>query len=172
MNRHPSHRHSFHQNPASVPPCLRGKSFPLVCATACLAVLVITGLARAQSSWTLTTADFHTDPILLDGIDDSGIHVSALSDRTKRVVALDHFLELTRQGVPEAITGKFVLHMAGGDRLGGQPVGMKGNDLVWESPVLGQLRLPMKRLIGITQPGKTPPDARPDPHRCQPHEKT
>ncbi|HEX5242862.1 MAG TPA: NPCBM/NEW2 domain-containing protein [Tepidisphaeraceae bacterium] len=144
-----------------MPPCLRGESLRWICATAFLAVAFLTSLARAQSSWTLTTADFHTDPVLLNGIDDSGIHVSALSDRTKRVVALDHFLELTRQGVPEAITGKFVLHMAGGDRLGGQPVSIKGNDLVWESPVLGQLRLPMKRLIGITQPGKTPPDARP-----------
>ena len=161
MNRSTSHRHPFHQTSASVPPCRRGESFRWICATACFAVLVITGLAHAQSSWTLTTADFHTDPVLLNGIDDSGIHVSALSDRTKRVVALDQFLELTRQGVPEAITGKFVLHMTGGDRLGGQPVSIKGNDLVWESPILGQLRLPMKRLIGITQPGKTPPDARP-----------
>lgn len=126
-----------------------------------IAITFLAGFARAQSSWTLTTADFHTDPVLLNGIDESGVHVSALSDRTKRVVALDHFLELTRQGVPEAITGKFVLHMAGGDRLGGQPVSIKGNDLLWENPVLGQLRLPMKRLIGITQPGKMPPDARP-----------
>jgi hypothetical protein len=115
------------------------------------------GAARAQSAWTLTTADFHADPVVLKAIDAAGAHVTPLAGGPERVVALGDFLEITRPAVPGQPAGKYVLHMVGGDRLGGEPVAIKGDNLVWNSPAVGEIAIPMKRLIALSQPGKPAP---------------
>src|SRR5882724_10365627 len=78
-------------------------------------------------TWRLTTADFRSEGILLHGIDAAGLHVSPMAGGEERLVPYEQFLELTRSGSSSQPAGKFVLHLIGGDRLGGEPVGIKGN---------------------------------------------
>src|SRR5689334_16141075 len=130
---------------------------------ALLSLILYLGLpciCRAQGAWMLTTADFHTDPVLLHGIDKEGVHVSPTAGGEARVIPIDQFLEITRQTAAAPAGGKYLLHMTGGDQLGGEPVAMKGNNLLWRSPVLGEISLPMKGLSGVTQPGKRPQETR------------
>ena len=98
--------------------------------------------------------------MLLHGIDKEGVHVSPTAGGPPRVIPIDQFLELTRQSLPLPPIGKYTLHMLGGDQLGGEPIAIKGNNLLWRSPVLGEISLPMKRLLAVTQPGKRPQEAR------------
>lgn len=109
-------------------------------------------LASAQTAWTLTTADFHTQSALLQGIDPAGVHVSI--NGVDSVVSLEQFLDITRATPASAApAGRFLLHLSSEDRIGGDIVGIKGNDLVWKSPLLGEVALPLKRLVAIARPG-------------------
>lgn len=125
-----------------------------------LAVTSICATARAQAPWNLTTADFRSEAISLRAIGADGLHVAPLAGGDERLVPYDRFLELTRAASASQPAGKLTLHMLGGDRLGGEPVGIKGNNLIWNSPAIGEISLPMKRLVAITQPGKPAPDRR------------
>ncbi len=114
------------------------------------------GAARGQD-WTLTTADFKSEPVTLKSIDDSGVRV-VRAQSEERVVPADSFLQLDRSrgaGVP---TGKFMLHMSGGDLLGGEPLGIKNDQISWQSAAIGEIQVPLSRLVAITKPGQQPPD--------------
>ncbi|MDB5305178.1 MAG: hypothetical protein JWM97_2727, partial [Phycisphaerales bacterium] len=106
--------------------------------------------ARAQTPWTLTTADFNTQAVALKSIDAAGIHVQASGGDAQSVVPFAQFLDVRRALPVGPPVGKFVLHMVGGDRIGGEPVGIKGNSLVWNNPAVGEVSLPMKQLVAIT----------------------
>jgi hypothetical protein len=97
--------------------------------------------------------------VQLRSIGDDGLHVSGATGTDEHIIPYDHFLELTRGGAPAQAAGKFTLHLLGGDRLGGMPTGIKGNDLLWSSPAVGDLSIPMKQLLAITLPGKAAPQA-------------
>jgi hypothetical protein len=116
-------------------------------------------IAHAATQWTLTTADFHSQAISLKAIDGAGIHIAAGSGDEK-VIAFDQFLDLRRPAMAGQIAGMFALHLASGDTLGGEPIGVKGNDLIWNNPILGEIPLPMKQLVAMTRPGGGLPDAR------------
>ncbi|MDB5358687.1 MAG: hypothetical protein JWN24_5140 [Phycisphaerales bacterium] len=105
---------------------------------------------RAQTTWTLTTADFNTQAAALKSIDAAGIHVQPSGADAEKVIPFAQFLDVRRALPLGQPAGKFVLHMAGGDRIGGQPVGIKGNNLVWNNPAVGEVSLPMRQLVAIT----------------------
>lgn len=126
---------------------------------ACLAPL-----ARAEGQWTLTTADFRNGSVTLRSIDAAGVHVvpAGSAGGEGRVVPFDQFLDVSRVLIPgtAASGGPFVLHLLGGDHLGGEPAGMKGNSLVWRSPSVGEVTVPLKQLVAIVRPNQPAPDAR------------
>src|SRR5579884_214311 len=124
-------------------------------------VLTLTGFVSAQAPWTLTTADFKTDSVLLKGIDASGVRVAAPDGGAERAVPADQFLQIERPVGAAPSPGRLMLHLTGGDRLGGEPVALRGESLVWKSPALGELTLPARRLVAVTAPDKPVPDDRP-----------
>jgi len=114
------------------------------------ASLLVTQSALAQGAWRLTTADFHSEGVMLRGVDAAGLHVTPATGGDERVVPYEQFLELTRAASSAQPAGKYILHMSGGDRLGGEPAGIKGNSLLWKSISVGDVPIPMKRLVALT----------------------
>lgn len=127
--------------------------FPLV------SLLALASVARGAAGWTLTTADFHSQGVTLNSIDALGVHVTTSTAEVK-VIAFEQFLDIGRPLLVTQPGGRFVLYFASGDLIGGEPVGIKGNDLVWNHPALGEISLPMKKLAGMSRPGLHPLDAR------------
>ncbi|HET6250133.1 MAG TPA: NPCBM/NEW2 domain-containing protein [Tepidisphaeraceae bacterium] len=127
---------------------------------AIFSVLAIASSTQAALQWNLTLADFRVQPVVLKSIDAAGVHVTPGAGGEEKVIAFGQFLDLSRPVAAGQATGKLVLHLASGDQIGGEPVGVKGNDLVWNSPILGEISLPMKQLVAITHPGGQVPDAR------------
>lgn len=116
--------------------------------------------ARAQDTWTLTTADFRNASVSLKNIDGNGVRVIDPATSSDRVVSMDEFLQVERPVGASSQSGKFVLHMAGGDQLAGEPVSIAGEDLVWNNPAAGEVRVPMSRVSAFTRPGQQPGDRR------------
>ena len=121
--------------------------------------MALASLARAAGNWTLTTADFHTQLVTLKSIDPSGVHVMTTTG-VEKVFPFDQFLDLNRAVAGAGATGKFVLYLTGEDQIGGEPVTVKGNDLIWKNPTVGEIALPMKRLVALVRPGSHPADSR------------
>ena len=121
---------------------------------------LLTATAAAQENWTLTTADFRNASVGLKAIDANGVRVTDPVSNSDRVVPMDEFLQVERQVAGAAEQGKFVLHLAGGDQLAGEPVSIAGEELVWNNPAAGQVRVPMSRVTAMTKPGQQPPDRR------------
>jgi len=126
-------------------------------------------VARAEDAaagWVLTTADFRSAEVTLKSIDASGVHVAGDANQpgSDRVVGMDEFLQLERPmpaSVAAAQQGKFVLHLAGGDEVAGEPASVRGEQLVWNNAAAGEVRVPMSRAVAITRPGQSAPDRRP-----------
>ena len=122
-------------------------------------LLSLSSVARAQENWTLTTADFKNVSVTLKGMDANAVRVTEAAGG-ERAVSMDEFLQLERQ-LPTAVQqGKFVLHLAAGDQLAGEPVSVAGEDLVWNNAAAGEVRVPMNRVAAMTRPGQQPPDRR------------
>lgn len=113
-------------------------------------LLTTCSLASAEDGWLLTTAQFKTDTVTLKGLDASGAKVAPVSGGADRTVPMDDFLDLSRTLPEVQSAGRFVLHLVGGDRLAGEPVGLKGDTLVWKNPELGEISIPGSRLVAIT----------------------
>ena len=124
-----------------------------------LSLVAAAAAARAQDSWTLTTADFRNASVSLKGFDATSVRVSE-SGQGERGVPMDEFLQLERPLPASTQQGKFVLHLAGGDQLAGEPVSIAGEQLVWNNAAAGELRVPMNRVAAMTRPGQQPPDRR------------
>lgn len=127
--------------------------------------------AAAETDWTLTTADFQSRPVKVIALDGDGVRISS-ADGSESLVGMDQFLQIERAGRQAEAAGRFVASLVGGDRLTGEPVGMQGpadtsagpgEQVVWNSPSLGQLSLPLERLASITRAGATPQRAAPAP---------
>ncbi len=121
--------------------------------------LVIALPAHGQVLWTLTDSDFHNETVSLGGIDAAGIHVTRASGAGDLVVPLDRFLQLARTA-PESKAGKFTVTLVGGDRLIGDPVALRQNQLVWNSSLLGEISVPLRSVAAISAAGKTSPEER------------
>jgi hypothetical protein len=126
-----------------------------------LMLLALSAFAQAEGSWTLTTADFRAQQVSVNSIDSTGVHISPTTvGGADSVVKFDDFLEVSRPVFSTQSAGKFVLHLAGEDQVGGEPLAIKGNELIWSSPTLGQIAIPMKQLVAMTRPGAALPDTR------------
>lgn len=124
-----------------------------------LAAIVASPL-HAQSKWTLTTADFRSKQVDLVSIDEKG---ATFAD--KSVVPFEQLLLLDRELDPSQQQqgadgggggGKFILSLAGGDQFRGEPVKLDGETLQWDSPAVGQMRVPLRQVTSLTRAAATP----------------
>lgn len=120
--------------------------------TTCLAAILFSILQTsvfAADPWILTTADFHSQRagLLSMSADQIAVHTSTADSQT---VAMDQFLSLDRAESVPTMPSKFFAILAGGDKAAGQPKRIDGNDLVWQGPLMGEIKLPLRSLLGIT----------------------
>jgi hypothetical protein len=142
------------------------------CGLALFALLIVQASAAAQATWTLTTADFKTQSVNVVAIDESGAKVTRAHGGDQSTIPWQQILQLDRSAAaagaspspttkPE--TSKFILHLANGDRVAGDAVGMEGETLAWNSPAAGRVDVKLKQVLAIARAGEPPP--RRDPQR-------
>src|SRR5262249_4443926 len=99
----------------------------------------ISSRSLAAEAWTLTSADLGATAVSLKSIDAAGLHVAHVDGSNERVVPMADFAELERSVAVTPASGKFVMHLLGGDHIAGDPVGIKGESIVWRHPTVGEL---------------------------------
>ncbi|HEV2296424.1 MAG TPA: NPCBM/NEW2 domain-containing protein [Tepidisphaeraceae bacterium] len=131
--------------------------------------------AVAQQSWTLTTADFKSQSVNLIAVDDAGAKITRVHGGEQSVIPWPQILQLDRAtaaaaGVSPAPPAgadapKFMLYLANGDRVVGQPAALEGETLAWASPAAGRIDVKLKQVIAIARAADQPP--RRDQQRTQ-----
>jgi hypothetical protein len=126
----------------------------------CLAFFATAAIAAApaQEPWTLSTADFKTEQVTLRAIGEDGVTVVPVGQAEARVVPPAAFVQVDRNlAAPEqGAASSFMLHLATGDRVGGEPVKVENDQLTWNSTAVGELVVPLTQLTAITKPGQAP----------------
>lgn len=122
----------------------------------CLTTLVLpTAAFAADPGWVLTTADFRTQPVALESVDDRSVSAIPVGQTMPVSTPFAGFLQLDRATQPAAAQERFTLHLRNGDRLAGAPAGYEAEQFVWSNAQLGQMRIPLKLVRGIVRTGKT-----------------
>jgi hypothetical protein len=114
----------------------------------------------ADSGWMLTTADFRRQSVSLDAIADDGVHVSVPGGGradSPSVIPYTAFLQLDRSAAPRPSSAPFTLFLLSGDRIGGEPLGIENEQLLWKSPALGELKFSLKSLKALARGSDEPP---------------
>jgi hypothetical protein len=119
-----------------------------------LCVVVVAPAIFADEQWILTTADFKSEKVAIRAIDDAGIHLAGSENRT---IPMSQFLQLDRDGGSRAAAPRLFVWLVDGDHLGGAPMGISGESLLWRSPALGEISFPMKRVRAIQRAAQAPP---------------
>jgi hypothetical protein len=139
-------------------PRLRGYSvnrFFIACfAFFILAAFFMLAAAHAQE-WTLSTADFRTEQVALQSIDQQGVHVVAAGQSKPRVIAAEAFVQLDRGVMSLERPAKFMLHLITGDRVGGEPVKVENDRITWRNATVGELTIPLTQLAALTKPDQS-----------------
>lgn len=101
----------------------------------------------AGDSWTLITADFQSSQIVPISIDETGIQTAQSTIPWKDV------LELDRTTAPPQPGGGFLLHLNGGDQIGGDLISIANDTVSLQNPLLGQLDVPEDQVSAILRSG-------------------
>ncbi len=129
-----------------------------------LTVLALTPAVARADDWTVTTADFRTDPVTIRGLSPAGVRVASPDGGDERTVPLDAFVSAQRGGpaAEGAVVPKFTLALSDGDRLVGEPTAVAGESLTWAEPLLGAVPVPLGRLLAMGRGASAAvPDERP-----------
>lgn len=123
-----------------------------------VAAIAIARLASAQE-WLLSTADFRTESVALKSIDDKGVHVVPSGATDERIIPAEAFLQVDRGLAPAVVErpAKFMLHLAGGDRVGGEPLRVENDRLTWRNAAVGELVIPLTQVTALTKSGQPAP---------------
>jgi hypothetical protein len=111
------------------------------------------GIALADT-WTLTTADFNSRPVMLKSVTESAVVFSY--NGADGTMPIGQLLSLSRGA--SMTSPKFVLTLLNGDQLAGMPVSVSGEQLLWKSPALGDVAVSLRKLVSMNRPGKTLPE--------------
>lgn len=104
----------------------------------------------AETTWSLTTADFNKTAVTVSSLDDKKLSATE-RDRPVTIPA-EYVLRLDRDAAPSvAAAPRFTLWLANGDRLTGDLGDLKEDTLAWTSPVLGGFKVPLDGLRAITR---------------------
>ncbi|HEX8915871.1 MAG TPA: NPCBM/NEW2 domain-containing protein [Humisphaera sp.] len=122
--------------------------------------------ATSAAVWTLVTADLRSEPVALKAFGPDGAKVVPTSSdaAAERAVPAAQFVELSRSLAATARTGRYDLHLVGGDRLNGAPLRVVNDEAIaWTNPVAGEVLVPLRLVAGVTEAGKPlPTDRRKD----------
>ena len=113
--------------------------------------LIASSRASAESAWILTNTDFRAEPVDVKSIDASGLKLA--TNEGEKTVEMDRFLQLDRAAPLRTRPPMLFLCLAGGDRIGGQPIRLDGEQLHFRSQTLGELVYPLRQVRAIQRPG-------------------
>lgn len=115
----------------------------------------------AQETWSLTTSDFNNQQVSITSITDDAMQILSAGGATAPV-ALDKLLVLERANVSPLPAAKFRVFLANDEQITGDPMEMKGEDLLFKTAALGTLNLPLKQVTALVRSGvsigELPPD--------------
>lgn len=118
----------------------------------CLSLIAVP--AFAQDAWNLTTADLKSESVAIKSFDGAqGLTATPIAGGTDRTVPADRFVDLSRAVPAVKPAGQYDLQIVGGDRINGDPAGMKGESVVWKTDIAGDVVVPLTRVAGITRAG-------------------
>jgi hypothetical protein len=125
--------------------------------------------AERQGGWTLTTADLTQHPAQWLGLSEQGVQVS--QGKGARTIPWTDFVEIrqTPDQPPATRPAGLFLELANGDRLIGQPNGITGENLKWNTPSLGALTIPLRQIVSITSEAAPAPQSASAPSEDQAH---
>ena len=109
----------------------------------------------ADAGWVLTTADFRPQAVVLRAIDANGVSVGPVGSDVASRIPYDKFLQLDRATRSRVGTGRFILHLAGGTKILGEPTGYQDEQVIWNSPAVGELKVPLKEARALVRNGKS-----------------
>src|SRR6218665_566996 len=93
----------------------------------CVSSAAFAQTTKPATHWTLTTADFQSRQVDLVSISADGANVKDDTAAPARVIGLDQLLALDRvaesadAAPPASKAGPFILHLASGDQIRGEP---------------------------------------------------
>lgn len=125
-----------------------------------VAAMVGVHAARGEDAWQLVTDDFAQQPVTtVKAISDQGATVETRGAAAERVVSFDHLLELRRDSVVGSARSPertFAVSLSAapplvGETFVGAPVRLDGGTVEWNEPILGTLKLPLKRFASLTR---------------------
>ena len=125
--------------------------------------------ALADSGWLLTTADFRQQSVSLESIKDDGVTITIPGGASAQptVVPFASFLQLDRSTAPRPSNAPYTLFLLSGDRVGGEPLGIENEQLLWKSPAVGELRFPLKSLKALVRGAQPPTNLDDDDERTE-----
>jgi hypothetical protein len=112
----------------------------------------LTPSAFAQD-WSITTADFRTRPATLLGLSSDDVKIQFPGQPEGSTVSIDDFVSLQRISPQSSAAEKFTLILRGGDRLTGRPLKVLDEQLLWQSNSLGEISIPLTRLLALGRGG-------------------
>lgn len=118
---------------------------------------LLAAVAQAANTWVLTTTDFQTQSVGFCAMDEKGVVVQDASGQ--KTITLDNFFQLDRSMPPASNTGRSVLHLAGGDKLLGEVVALRDEQLIWRASSLGEIAFPLSQVRMIDVAGRKVPVA-------------
>jgi len=134
---------------------LRSSILDLRASILLLIVFCTSSALFADAGWVLTTADFRHQAVVLRSIDPSGVTVGPVGSDVASTIAYDEFLQLERATHSRVGTGRFTLHLAGGTRILGEPTAYQDEQVIWNSPAVGELKVPLKEAKALVRSGKS-----------------
>jgi hypothetical protein len=106
--------------------------------------------ARAETKWTITTANFQSKQLDVSSIDDDGVSVLEKVGQPARVIKWDGLLAIDR-AIDAKASGKFTLLLAGGDQIRGEPAKIDGETLTWHAASVGDMQIALKQVLAISK---------------------
>src|SRR4051794_9640711 len=84
--------------------------------------------AFGDDGWSLTTADFKRQTVSLRSLDESGAKVVPFGESGPVTIPFDKLLQLDRGASVQQVRGAYTLYLTSGDRVGGEPVSIAGDN--------------------------------------------
>lgn len=122
----------------------------MIRSTAAVLILLLAVCARGES-WTALTADFQQHEGQLVAVSDQSVSLQADAQQRSFVWRELILLEQNVREWPNREDG-FVLYTGDGQRLLGRPRSIANDQLLWRSELLGEMRLAMETISGLTRP--------------------
>lgn len=108
--------------------------------------------ALSQETWSLTTSDFNTQQVNVTSIDDKSLNILGATG-TGTPVPLDKLLVLERSNPAPLAASKWRVYLVGDEQILGEPIEMKGEDLRFKTAPLGEVNVPLKRVVAMVKAG-------------------